>query len=129
MNWNKKTFPNKIKEKTSNFDKMEGLDWMRLHNLWCKENMSLMNVDESESDDQKSESESDDQNSNKICKLMNYCESHNVWVNLVSEEQCQKAKNVNDKCRINVYLFCTITNQSIFRVFDWRHGFRPAMFG
>lgn len=118
-------FPVLLRHHHITLDKMEGLDWMRLHNLWCKENMSLMKIDESQSDEEKS----DEETSEKLCKFMNYCDLHNIWVNPSSEEQCQKGKAANEKCRINVYLFCSITDQSIFRVFDWRHGFRPSMFG
>lgn len=106
-------YPVLVRHMHEDVNKTHFLDWKLLNNLWAASNLQ--------------ETRNYRHMIHKICRLSNYCESHDKWI-FDANEVCDEGNSVN-RCRLNVFLHCHIDEKSIFRVFDPTHGFLPSLFG
>ena len=107
-------FPVLVRHQHIGCDGRHGLDWKMLHDMWSQAHFQVVAdiLDDYE----------------ECCQLANYCDTHKQWIGNPSAEDCSKYEE-DKKCETNIYLFCHLDENSVFRIFDDVHGFLPGMFG
>lgn len=91
-------FPVLIRHVHVGIDDKLGLDWTLLNNLWAKQNFQDIRAVSRQSD--------------KICRLSNYCKCHQKWIFNSAQEFCDEGSEI-DRCSLNTFLHCHMGNNRI----------------